>query len=365
VKTADELRIEIDEEFESLIPASSAKENAELKAAIEKDGRFTDPLFCWKGTNIIIDGHRRYKVWQSLPEDTAISPPSVEMLEFPNREAAKHWMLLRQLSRRNLSPQSAKLLRGRLYLQTKDQHGGDRRSESAAQKTANREKLKNSPTHSEEIGHGHDVSLKNGDTKTAQIIAKETGVTERTIHRDAAYVEALDSIGKVNSKAKSDIESGSLKVPNKDVIAIGKLAATEIGAALKKLRNGEDWKSATPPAASVVKDALDRDVPKYLAAHHAAAAEISSAGTKLDQLKKLVGELASKSGGEFLEMSRIEDEIRALKSRITFSRYWTDCPRCQGKLNKKCDRCDGHGFLPHSRKSSLSDEDRAYLGIEK
>lgn len=127
----------------------------------------------------------------------------------------------------------------------------------------------------------------------------------------------------------------------------------------------EPPKPAGQSTASIVKDSLDRKVPEHLTEHFATAAEIASAGTKLDQLKKLVGEIAGKPGGEFLELSRIEEESRSLKSRITAARYWTECPRCQGKPNKKCDRCDGHGFLPVSRKSSLSDDDKSYLGITK
>ena len=49
--------------------------------------------------------------------------------------------------------------------------------------------------------------------KTAESVATESGVSERTVRRDAEYTEAVERIRKVNGKAASDLLSGSLKVP--------------------------------------------------------------------------------------------------------------------------------------------------------
>lgn len=147
-------------------------------------------------------------------------------------------------------------------------------------------------------------------------------------------------------------------------------AADEIKANLKRgastaARGVRERKANPKKGGSVVCDSIGRAIPESLKPHYATSVEIVSAGTKLDQLKKLVNELAEKQGGEFLEQSRIEEEIRALKTRITSSRYWSECPRCRGKVGVKCDRCDAAGFIPVSRKNQLSDEDKQYLGVEK
>ena len=114
---------------------------------------------------------------------------------------------------------------------------------------------------------------------------------------------------------------------------------------------------------SIVLDELDREVPEHLRQAHEAAARVKSAGTKLDAVKKEVRELVDEVGGVFIPLQQVEMALKDTKALIAQSRYWTDCPRCKGKPKSGCDRCDGHGFLPFSRKGTLSAEDRAYLGL--
>lgn len=119
------------------------------------------------------------------------------------------------------------------------------------------------------------------------------------------------------------------------------------------------------PAASIVLDAIKRPIPKHLTEKHATAAQIQSAATILDRVKHALEDLKESEGAEFLQFSPVFESLKDLKKQISDARYWSECPRCQGKVNPKCDRCDGHGYLPFSRKGQLSAEDKAYLGVEK
>lgn len=121
---------------------------------------------------------------------------------------------------------------------------------------------------------------------------------------------------------------------------------------------------ANPESPSIVLDALDRPVPDSLKESHSLSAPIQALGRKFDKLKKEAAELAEKPGGEHIHIQTLERELKAAKRTLTESRYWSDCPRCQGKIGKQCGKCDGSGFLPFSKKGQLSESDKSYLGIE-
>jgi len=218
VKTAEDIELAVDKEFRSLIPASSKEQLADLKKAIDREGKFLDPIRYWNDgqKNLILDGHQRWEIWCKLPADTCIPPPKVEERLFPDRRAAEVWMLFNQLGRRNLLPTTESILRGRLYNSLKKPVGR--------------------PS-AEKLCHSDIIS------EAAEKVAEETHSSTRTVTRDGAFAEALDVIGSVNGKAKADIETGTLKVPKKDVIAIGRLPKPEIAAAIKHVRAGEAWKS--------------------------------------------------------------------------------------------------------------------------
>jgi hypothetical protein len=119
------------------------------------------------------------------------------------------------------------------------------------------------------------------------------------------------------------------------------------------------------PQASIVLDALKRPIPKHLTEKHATAVLIQSAATKLDAVKHALEAIREVEGVEFLQFSPVFEALKDLKRKISDARYWSECPRCQGKVKAKCDRCDGEGYLPFSRKGQLSAEDKTYLGVEK
>ena len=153
------MHIQIDPEFKALIPPLSTEELEQLEANIIKDG-CRDPLVLWG--EILIDGHNRHEICtrNSIPFKT------VEK-DFANRDDAMDWMDANQLGRRNIQPQQADFLRGRIYNRRKKAQGGDRKSKDQ-------------------------IDTLNGET-TAEQVAAETGVSPATVKRNGKMAEEVEN----------------------------------------------------------------------------------------------------------------------------------------------------------------------------
>lgn len=179
----------VDSEFKDLIPLPSDKELEQLEENILAEG-IRDPLVVWAEHNILLDGHNRY----AIARKHSLEFKTVE-IELPDRDAAMKWIVKNQLGRRNLSPRQASYFRGKLYEMENVGHGGNRVS-----------------------------SCQNGNLKTEEVIAEKTGVSPRTIHRDADFAQAVDAFGQIVGKeAKRNILSGN-KVHRKDMEDVVRLA---------------------------------------------------------------------------------------------------------------------------------------------
>lgn len=233
--TASDIELTLDEEFSGLVPRHSANEADEFRKSVEIAGRFNYPILYWihKGQNLIVDGRHRFELWCALPDDTPIPPPQVREVMYPDREAVRKAILRDRIGRSNLDPQMRKLLIGKLYNEVKASPGG---------------------THQKPDENGQSRAKgQNGPLKTdtaAERVSEETHTPARTVKRYGSYAEALDVIGNVNGKAKADIESGAMKVPQKDVVSISKLDRQQIGKALVNVRSGREWSDGieTPTA---------------------------------------------------------------------------------------------------------------------
>ncbi len=91
--------INIDKEFKGLIPPIGYEEFLGLEESIKKEGN-RDELVIWKGKNILLDGHNRYKI--CIAHNIPLKKPFIE-LEFESKEKAKLWIIKNQFGRRNLS----------------------------------------------------------------------------------------------------------------------------------------------------------------------------------------------------------------------------------------------------------------------
>lgn len=174
--------MKIDHEFKRYIRPLNQQEYEKLKESILAEG-IRDSLICWNG--ILLDGYHRYQIAQENDLEY-----SVTEIELADRDAAKEWMITNQLGRRNLTPEEASYYRGKLYEARKRQ------------------------------GARTDLTLDHFDTKlnTAEIIAKEYGVSEPTVKRDAVFSRAVDKVAEVaGDEIRDAILSGAAKVPKQDV----------------------------------------------------------------------------------------------------------------------------------------------------
>lgn len=87
--------LQIDNEFQSLIPPLSPEEYAELESNLLDEG-CRDALVVWG--DILVDGHNRYRICKvhGIPFQTINR-------EFENRQAAIEWIIRNQFGRRNLT----------------------------------------------------------------------------------------------------------------------------------------------------------------------------------------------------------------------------------------------------------------------
>lgn len=168
--------IKIDAEFAALIPPLSAEERQQLEENIIDHGGARDPLVVWasKGTLTLLDGHNRYEICTRLE-----LPFDVHEMRFGSRDEAADWMDRNQLGRRNLHPDAFTLLLGRRYNRAKKSHGGDRRAS------------------------GKDCHL-----KTAQKLADEHGVTEKTVRNAGKFAESVEKAKAIDPAIEAKVSAG-------------------------------------------------------------------------------------------------------------------------------------------------------------
>lgn len=342
--TADDLDLVIDKEFSDCVPAHTASESEEFRNSVLAEGRFYYPILYWthKGVHYIVDGRHRYMLWCELPEDTPIPPPRLEEVFYPDREAVKRAIIRSRLARASLDAKQRKLLIGRLYNRESQVVGRPSQKTQASNTTAD---AINSATMAE----------LNQPPETAERLSEETGVPARTIERYGELAAAIDRIGEVNGKAKSDIESGVLKVSDKDAISIGKLPTkTQIGSALRNLRQGLPWDGTAKPESNGEKrptDKAGRDIPKPL---EGVFTQSKEAATKLRQASNIIGEILAMPLSSLPE-SGIKLALKDLKSAVNAGLAHAVCPYCKGR---KCKQCEQRGYVTKDQWAGIPEERR-------
>ena len=167
----------ISPKFQSLIFPLTPEAQAQLEANIVSDG-CRDPLVVWDG--ILIDGHNRFDICQrhNIPFKT------VEM-KFADEDAAMDWIDANQLGRRNLTPDQQSVIRGRRY-----------------------NRIKKTKAEAGSIGGSSRAGDKVASAKTAAVIAKQHGVSARTVIRDGKRAEALDKLEETNPEEAQAVRDG-------------------------------------------------------------------------------------------------------------------------------------------------------------
>ena len=161
------MQLQIDKEFQGLIPPLTEDEFQQLEANIIADG-CRDALITWEG--ILIDGHNRYRICQE-----SNIPFRTEAKEFPDRQAIVEWIIRNQFGRRNLTPfQRAELalkLKPAVEKKAKERQGA-RNDLNIPQKTAESRKGESRDELAAIAGISHDT------LKKAEVI-KEKGTPEQ------------------------------------------------------------------------------------------------------------------------------------------------------------------------------------------
>lgn len=138
---------------------------------------------------VLIDGHNRYKICTENNVSFAVS-----IMKFQAIDDVISWMIDLQLGRRNMSPNEIAYYRGLKYNQ-----------EKKLEKTDN-------------------FSTVGTTLKTAQKLAQQYGINEKTIRRDAEFAKGVESLSR---DLKRDFLNGNVKVAKKDLEELGKISIIE------------------------------------------------------------------------------------------------------------------------------------------
>lgn len=202
-----ESKVSIKKELKDLIPPLSEKEFLQLEDNILKEG-LRDPLIVWpcKDKQYLIDGHNRFHICQKHKLSYKI-----KRLYFESISEVKDWMINNQLGRRNLSKANQSYLQGLRYNREKQQ--GKRSDLTSGQN-----------------------GRKSADT--ADRLAREFGVSAKTVRRDAVFAQALDQLGQQDAKLKEDVLKGKRKL-NKSQLAIKAKSVKPKRSTTKKLTDDQ------------------------------------------------------------------------------------------------------------------------------
>lgn len=215
------MELRIDPEFESRIPPLTDDEFTQLEENILADGVIISPIIIWD--DVIIDGHNRFRIAEKHPH---ISFTTCNRT-FSDRHEALAWVCKNQLGRRNLTFQQKKYLIGKQYDSEKASHGGDRKS-------------------TEVKSSGQNVHLIS-DKKTAERIAEENGINEKTVRRAAQYSRAVDLADEVEPGFRKEILSGAIKATDDEIKALASAEPEERPTLIEELRKPPDQRKRILP----------------------------------------------------------------------------------------------------------------------
>jgi len=202
------------DELKSFIPPLLDTEFEQLKLNLLANG-CKDPLLLWETTQdvinqgradetvyVLIDGHNRYRICTEYGINF-----NTQLLAFDNISKVKEHMIDLQLGRRNLNPQQVSYFRGLRYNNEKNNLSNNFNSKNDA------ELMDNSP-------NGHSDHLENyPELTTAQRLAEQYNVGEKTIRRDADFAKGLD---KLSPNLKNEVLAGKTKIERTKIQLLAK-----------------------------------------------------------------------------------------------------------------------------------------------
>jgi hypothetical protein len=277
----------IDEELRSLIPPLSKEEYGQLKDNIIRWGCL-DPLKVWPVSDtddvILLDGHNRFAI--CCDHNVSYVTESVPLID---RAAAIDWMIANQLGRRNLSAAQASYLRGRQQHQEKqiitNPHGSNQYNEVEG--------------HFDPQPH----------ESTAAKLAKEYGVSERTIKRDADYAKAVDAIVAATApEVQQQLLSIDSKFTKSATLKLAELVQEEPGVLMEIIQEIQQAPNKTAASAVVQRSMSEiKEIPM-----NKQTARLIDFDTVGEGINWLLGKFTAAEMSEWVTQNLINEEVGAL-----------------------------------------------------
>ncbi len=242
------INIVVDEEFRDLLPPLTDEVYQELEKSLLSEG-CRDDIVLWN--DVIVDGHNRYEICQrhGLPFETTSK-------DFASRDTAKIWIISTQFARRQLTREEMVFYRGVQY---------------------NLEKLVKGTNNQyvQQSENGQNVRFHSDEANTAQRLAGQYNVAERTIRRDGDVADAINRIGEASPDAKKKILKGKAGINKKELGKLHTASDEEISEVAGQIADGtysqKDKQAATvaetdaevpPPTEQIADSPADTPVPE-------------------------------------------------------------------------------------------------------
>ena len=237
--------IHIDDEFKNLLPPLEPETYKALESEIISDNKCRDPLVLWG--DILIDGHNRYNICSThnIPFQTTTK-------DFKSRDEVLIWIISTQIGRRNLTQEQMVFFRGVHYEMERKAHGGDRGNQYTKEASGNNYHLAKNQNDNDNNTQTTPVQT------TADKLAEQYNVSERTIRSDAAAARTINAIGEVDPEAKQKILSGKGGINKRDLENLAKAPKEEIVEAAQKIKDGS-WENVKRDRSGSSAVKIDKD----------------------------------------------------------------------------------------------------------
>lgn len=214
--------LKIDPYFSDYFPLLSKESFDGLEKQIIDEG-CRNPIAVWHG--VIVDGHNRYKICHKNN-----IPFSTFNLGVNTKEEARIWMIDEQKDRRNWTEKELAYYIGEKYELEK------------VVESRNQYTIKNNKESAPRTNNAEQKS----DHVTAEKIAKQYGIGERTVQSNAQYAKSIDTISFNNPELKQKILKEEIFIPKKTVVEIANKSEEERNKIVSELQNGKSIEEILP-----------------------------------------------------------------------------------------------------------------------
>lgn len=326
--------------FRDLLDPLEADRDEELGKSIAKVS-INIPVVAWFDSKEwwLVDGHHRRKHWlNAYADNRSLAEPPVYELKCKTEDEVCQWIEATHLNRRNLTDKKKKYLIGKLYNESKQTHGGNRKNKAKT----------------DEKSSGHDDHL-----KTEEVIAADHGVSPKTARRAGDFAKGVDELPE---DEREKVLAGESELTDAEVEGIGR------GEKPKAHTNGKA--NGKPKAEPQKLDPSKRPIPKGMEDIFATCKDFNRISGLLSEVLREVkafvpgSDQPRASGWEHFGFQQFEAAIAQAKAELKFAAPFTTCVKGIHK-GPDCPKCRGTGFLVRDTIRRLSDLDKQCLPPEE